>query len=139
MMLTTKKTIRRNWLVEEKLRRESLAGTQGFGDRADCVLRNAQIIIKCRGGIIEQKADKAPNKKVIEKCQDIIINCTTSFKDALVKLGADENCVKTAEMHLANNDIDQIKFVVLQLLAARNPGMYAKKCKLFGQYIAQRG
>lgn len=124
---------------ESILRGESLHGIQGFEDRGQSILYNANVVVKNMRAREEEKSSAVKNDKKIARYDEVISDCTRTMKDNLVKLGADENCVAEAVKYVEANQMDQLRYIVLQLLAKRNPGMYARKCAIFGKSIGQRG
>ena len=126
--------------IESKTLREGLSKRHGLDDRAQIVLRYAETVRRCKESLAEQNTSKVPNEKLIVRCNEVIANTKESFKNALVQLGANKECIMMAEGYLENKDVEQIHYLVLQLLAKQNPVMYGKKLAIFKETMQkQRG
>ena len=126
--------------IESQTLREGLKGRHDMDDRSRIVLNNMGIIAKNKRIIAEQKASNAQTPKSIARSSMIISDCMNTIKNTLKLLGADEKCIKETMEFVEKNDETNVHYILLKLLSARNPGMYARKLALFEQHMGkQRG
>ncbi len=126
--------------IESQTLREGLKGAHGMDERGRIVINNMVIIAKNKRIIEEQKSSKFQDAKLIAKSSTIISDCMNTIKKTLNLLGADEKIIRETVEYVEKNDETNVRYNLLKLLSARNPGMYARKLALFEQNMGkQRG
>lgn len=117
----------RSMLAEKNMLQESLNGIQSSDERANSVFYNISCIIAVNALMMQEKANKTPDTKLILRYKDMLVTCTRAIKDHMLKLGANEECITKMKDFISTGDIDGAKVHMLILLAKRNPGLYRRK------------
>ena len=126
--------------VESKTLREGLKGAHDIGERGRIVLNNMGVVAKNKRIIAELEASNTQTPKAISRSTMIISDCMNTIKNTLRLMGADEKCIQETVECVEKNDEMGVRYNLLKLLSARNPGMYAKKLAMFKQAMEnQRG
>ena len=114
-------------VAENRLRKESLRGTQSTDDRAHSIWSNALCIIEDNKIVENEKASGTPSPKLLAKYSEIISNCKSIIKGNMTRLGADDAYINEFMTFIDAGNVDDAQIHLLKLLVKRNPGMYERQ------------
>ena len=115
-------------------------GAIGVGERGQNILDNMDKILFINGQIAEREAHRSAEDSWLKSCNRSLAGCLDSMRQHLRMLGADKATIEETVAYAKNSDVNSVRYVVLKLLAKRNPELYNRQCAQYKSIVEkQRG